>query len=110
MGATSVQALQERAYRGIAQSYGPPLAGKTQSLTLTAADQTVTLEGPATYLLGCDQPFFIGQQDATVAGNRARVPANVEHLLATPVGGLTLHVVQAGTAGAFSAAKLDDVG
>ena len=110
MGASTPEGRRDRAFTGLAQSFGPPIVGKALTLTLTAADQTVALEGPATYLLSCDQPFFAGQADATVAANRARIPANWPYVLATPAGGLTLHVVQAGTAGAFSAAKLDDVG
>lgn len=110
MGATSPQGIAQRAMTGLAQSFGPPLAGKTLTLTTTAADQTVTLEGPATYMLSAAAACYIGLADATVAANQELLPANWQRPMATPAGGLVLHVIQVSAAGVFKASKLDDVG
>jgi hypothetical protein len=86
------------------------VAGKAQNLTMSASDQTLVLEGPAVYrIIAATQPAFIGQADATVAGNREYLAANAERFLQVPAAGLTLHVVQGGTAGVLYASQCTDV-
>jgi hypothetical protein len=109
MGASNQLDLSLRAFRALAQQSGAPVPGKTQVVTMSASDQTITLEGGFTYKLATGaQPAYFGIADASVAGNRELLPANSQRFLTVPVGGLTLHVLQAGTAGTLNATQLDD--
>ncbi len=110
MGASTPAGRQDRAYTGLAQSFGPPIAGASQSKTLSALDQTIALTGPALYRIVATQPAFIGSADATVAANQEYLQPNWDRFIQVTAAGFTLHVVQAGTAGAIYVAKLDDVG
>jgi hypothetical protein len=110
MGASTQLDLSLRAFRTLAQQSGPPVAGKSQVVTMSASDQTITLEGGVTYKLATGaQPAYFGVADATIAGNRELLPANSQRFLTVPAGGLALHVLQAGTAGTLTATQLDDV-
>lgn len=109
MGANSPQGLVQRAMRGQAQSYGPPLAGKSLTVAFDATDKTVALDGSATYMLAATSACFIGLADTTAATNQELLPASWQRILSTPAAGLTLHVTQQSAAGTLKAAKLDDV-
>ncbi len=112
MGAQTPQGLTQRAMRGWAQSFGPPVAGKSKvSATLTAANQTLTLEGGKSYRLYATQACFIGSADATVAVNQEYLAPNVERFMSVPAGGLTLHVSNGAlpVGGVLYVSQVDDV-
>ncbi len=98
-----------RAMRGLAQSFGPPVAGKSQRLTTDATDKTLTLEGGAVYMLTATTAAYIGLADTTQAANGALLPANVPIWIQAPSAGLVLHATQQSATGTLVAAKCDDV-
>lgn len=112
MGAQAPQELWLRSHRASAQSYGPPVAGKSVTLTMSGADQTVALDGSAVYRIVADdaQPAYIGSAACTDATNRMRLAAGSEIRIQTPPAGMTLHYLQAGTAGSLYLSQHDDVG
>jgi hypothetical protein len=111
MGAVDLQELHVRAMRGTAQRLGPPVAGKGFTLTMGAGDATQDLEAGAVYRIATGaQPAFIGVADQATASNREYLAANSETFWQTPAAGtVTLHYLQAGTAGTLYLSKHDDV-
>lgn len=112
MGANSPQGRQDRAFTGIAQSFGPPVAGKSQSIAFDGTDKTITLEGPAVYrLVAVTNACFIAVGAvATTAANAEYLQPNWDRWLQVPPGGAVLHATQVTAAGTMYASKCDDVG
>jgi hypothetical protein len=110
MGAQDPSGLIQRAMRGTAQRFGPPVAAKGFTLTMSASDQTQALEAGAVYRIATGaQPAFIGVADQATASNREYLAASSETWWQVPAAGVTLHYLQAGTAGSLYVSKHDDV-
>ena len=110
MGATTPQGLAQRAMRGLAQSFGPPLAGKSKAVAFDATNKTVTLEGGATYRLVATAACFLAAGATSLtAANQEYLQPNWDRFITVPISGLTLNVSQVTAAGILYLSKLDDV-